>query len=160
MYLQAPKVKRLNFLLVFANSKVCPFFVVNPRISQHSKTPLHFVIYCVFDLCHAGVSEDDALCEMMEDYVERCNMLDSDSGNYITAWRTDERCPLMCGLNQHFEACGKSACQATTNYCAVNETACAQSDECSEDCYCNGWTRGFVVCFLPACMTTTTVFVL
>jgi len=94
--------------------------------------------HCVFDLC-VGIPESDVVCEMMENYVSRCNA-NGASQNYVTGWRSEDRCPLACDVNMSYDSCAKTACQATTNYCSVNATTCAASVDCNEGCFCDeGW---------------------
>lgn len=94
---------------------------------------------CVFDLC-AGMDEDETICDMFESYVTMCNQ-NGASQNFIVDWR-EPRCPLICGENQVYNSCGKSACQATTNYCTVDANTCADSVECTDGCYC---AEGFLL---------------
>ena len=88
---------------------------------------------CVFDLC-IGMNEDQTICDMFESYVSKCNG-NGITENFIENWRGD-RCARGCGENQVYNSCGKSACQATTNYCSVDFETCDQSEECNEGCYC------------------------
>ena len=94
---------------------------------------------CIFDLC-AGMDEDETICDMFENYVSRCNG-NGASQNFIIDWR-GSRCPLICGENQVYNSCGKSACQATTNYCNVDVATCESSVECTDGCYCD---EGFLL---------------
>merc|ERR1712150_66975 len=83
-----------------------------------------------------GIEEETVVCGILEEFVNDCNN-SGDENNKIESWRSENFCPMVCeGENQEFKTCQKSACHATTNYCAVDQESCDSSNECSEGCFC------------------------
>ena len=101
----------------------------------------HLINNCVDDLC-AEIEEETVICGILEEFVNLCNESE-DENNKISSWRSSSLCPMVCDQeNQEFKTCQKSECHKTSNVCEIDQTACDESTECSEGCYC---VSGFVM---------------
>ncbi|XP_069057919.1 IgGFc-binding protein-like [Pleurodeles waltl] len=95
----------------------------------HSKfNPDNFFDNCLYDVCiNKGAKQ--FLCQALNVYATTCRK----EGIKIYDWRTPAGCPLPCGKNSHYEACG-NACPATCSDRTAPETC---TRPCVETCQCN-----------------------
>ncbi|XP_069460992.1 IgGFc-binding protein-like [Ambystoma mexicanum] len=100
----------------------------------HSKfNPDNFFDSCLYDVCINGGAKQ-FLCQALSVYAATCRK----EGIKIYDWRTPAGCPLPCGENSHYEACG-NACPAT---CSDRKAPSTCRMPCVETCQCND---GFVL---------------
>ena len=94
------------------------------------------IVECIFDSCMAPSLTNDFVCSTIEGYVSLCN--EAVGETQISSWRTEDRCPLTCGENAHFESCTNSNCWPSVESCTVDQNLCENSiSSCSEGCFCN-----------------------
>ncbi|XP_029432085.1 IgGFc-binding protein-like [Rhinatrema bivittatum] len=96
-------------------------------------SPDDFFKSCVNDVCVNGGAKQ-FLCQALSAYASACR----NQGVQIDDWRTPAGCPLPCGENSHYEACG-NACPAT---CSDQAAPSQCTASCVETCQCN---TGFVL---------------
>ncbi|XP_078509951.1 IgGFc-binding protein-like [Lissotriton helveticus] len=83
---------------------------------------------CLYDVCINGGAKQ-FLCQALNVYAITCRK----EGIIIYDWRTPVGCPLPCGENSHYEACG-NACPAS---CSDRAAPATCTRPCVETCQCN-----------------------
>ena len=85
---------------------------------------------------------------MMEAYVGQCN---DDDGNQIASWRDVNRCPMVCGVDAHYEPCTAPSCHPSVSSCFIDTTQCDADlpSTCIEGCVCDD---GFMMNAVGECI--------
>ncbi|XP_043936384.1 IgGFc-binding protein-like [Protopterus annectens] len=100
-----------------------------PFSECHSKVnPNSFFDNCVYDVCLNNGAKQ-LLCQALNSYAATCRK----NRVVILDWREQAGCPMDCGDNSHYEACG-NACPAS---CSNSTVLSACKDPCVETCACN-----------------------
>ncbi|XP_043936388.1 IgGFc-binding protein-like [Protopterus annectens] len=95
----------------------------------HAKVnPDDFFDNCVYDVCLNNGAKQ-LLCQALNSYATTCRK----NGVIIYDWRKQAGCPMDCGPNSHYEACG-NACPAS---CSDRKAPSTCTDPCVETCTCD-----------------------
>ncbi|XP_043935264.1 LOW QUALITY PROTEIN: IgGFc-binding protein-like [Protopterus annectens] len=100
-----------------------PFRECHSKVNSDS-----FFDNCVYDVCLNNGAKQ-ILCQALNSYAATCRK----NGVIIYDWRKQAGCPLDCGDNSHYEACG-NACPAS---CSNRTAPSTCKDPCVETCTCN-----------------------
>merc|ERR1711976_198495 len=88
---------------------------------------------CVYDSCHLQDFET-VICEHASAMNQICNAMFS----ITVEWRDDDLCPIDCGENMEYKACGAPCVPTCTD---LKGEECGDLGACTEGCFCK---EGFV----------------